>query len=121
MKKVVTTVDEFRRALVRLGEAWRVVEYVTAEVPEADDWALGLASLDATDPEPAARRGRGERVTVSVFTAWNLPPFGTEEAPLAALRREVAGWPGVEEVGAAVVDTQLHAIWSFDVVLRLSQ
>ncbi|MFY0535902.1 hypothetical protein [Nannocystis pusilla] len=120
MKKAVTTVDEFRRAVEQLEQTWHLAEHVARAGYPADDPFVG-ANLVVTDPKPAARRGRGERVLVEVATTWNQPPFGSEDDPLGALRRELATWPGVEAVGAPDLDPQLGWIWGFPVTLRLSQ
>ncbi|MCY1009985.1 hypothetical protein OV079_31370 [Nannocystis pusilla] len=114
------TVDEFRRAVERLEDTWRLAEHMERagyEDPVEREWA----SLFVTDPKPAEPRGRGERVLVVVVTPWNQPPFGSEDDPLGALRRELANWPGVEAVGVPDLDPQFGTFWSFPVTLRLSQ
>lgn len=120
MKKAVTTVDEFCRAIERLEDTWRLAEHVE-RAGYGDPDERGWASLIVTDPKPAPPRGRGERVLVEVATMWNQPPFGSEDDPLGALRRELATWPGVEAVGAPDLDPLLGALWGFPVTLRLSQ
>jgi hypothetical protein len=122
VKKTVTTVDNFRRALAQLEDEWRLGEHVArAGLGIADDEALSHARLQVSEPTPAPPRGRGERVAVDVLTLWNQPPFGTDDAPLAAVRRRIAEWPGVEAVGEPVVDTRLGLVWCVVVILRLSQ
>jgi hypothetical protein len=95
VKKAVTTLDEFRRALTRLEDEWHLAEHVVrANCGADDDETLACARLQISEPKPVPPRGRGERVAVDVFTLWNAPPFGTDAAPLAALRRQIAEWPG---------------------------
>ncbi|WAS95076.1 hypothetical protein [Nannocystis punicea] len=121
MKKAVTTVEEFTRALAQLEDDWRLVEHIERAGHVEPEVIAGLSSLGASEPRPVPSRGRGERVLVLVGSAWNEPPFGDEADPLGALRREVAIWPGVESVGAATLDPQFGVFWSFPVTLRLSQ
>ncbi|MCY0987172.1 hypothetical protein OV203_08555 [Nannocystis sp. ILAH1] len=120
MKKAVTTVDEFRRAVERLEQTWHLAEHLARAGFSDDDLLVG-GNLVVSDPKPAASRGRGKRVLVEVATMWNQPPFGSEDDPLGALRRELATWPGVEAVGAPDLDPLLGALWGFPVTLRLSQ
>ncbi len=125
MKKPLMTVEAFQRALAEIEEELHLPEHVARAAREdpdgdADEW-LRMARLLVSEPAPAAPRGRGERVAVEVSTLWNQPPFGTDAEPLAALRRRVAALPGVEEVGEATADTQLHAVWGFTAVLRWTQ
>jgi hypothetical protein len=118
VKKAVTTVEEFTRALERLEDDWRLAEHIERAGHGGElDWP----NLVVSDPKPAPPRGRGERVLVDVITVWNEPPLGSEDDPLGALRREVATWQGVEAVGEATVDSLLGSIWGFPVTLRLTQ
>lgn len=124
MKKPVTTIADFREALRQvqdevlasadLESLAHAANLDPAELPE-------VAEVMLSEPVAVPPRGRGDRISLEVFTLWNQPPFGTDADPLGELRRRVSKLVGVEEVGEAIVDPQLRSIWGFSVILRLSQ
>jgi hypothetical protein len=76
--------------------------------------SIAAKHLHILDRAPTRRMGGS-----AARSAERIPQM--DAAPLAALRRRIAEWPGVEAVDAPTVDTQLGAIWGFLVALRLSQ